>query len=258
MTLGLNERVISEFLRALGPWSEVVAVSGGYAPIIYRLYLCHEQPIFPPVGTSDIDSLIARRVAQVSSKSLANHLEEAGFGRLFKDLEEPATESYARVIDETAVEVEFLTDLSTRGDRNKNVRVAGVVAQPLSYLSISLRSTREFHTRSGQTGYVVSPGAWIFHKCLTFNKRLIPSKVAKDLYGIWYVASQLGSFSEDALLELEALGSQRPRWLRLARTNLSDWIDHAVPADWSLLEAQDPNGRLARLNFIRVARRILQ
>lgn len=74
-------------------------------------------------------------------------------------------------IDGVEVEIEFLTDSATRDDKNKNVMIAGIVAQPLSYLTLSLQTTMEFQTYSREVGKVVSPGAWIFHKGLTFTRR---------------------------------------------------------------------------------------
>jgi len=57
----------------------------------------------------------------------------------------------------------------------------------------------------GERGIVVSPAAWMFHKGLTFPRRNNASKVYKDLYGIWYVASQLEDFSNKAIEELKSL-----------------------------------------------------
>lgn len=73
-------------------------------------------------------------------------------------------------IDGVEVEIEFLTDSATRDDKNKNVMIAGIVVQRLSYLTLSLQTTMEFQTYSYVAGKVVSPGAWIFHKGLTFTR----------------------------------------------------------------------------------------
>lgn len=129
--------------------------------------------------------------------------------------------------------------------------IAGVVAQPLSYLTLSLQTTMEFRTYSDEAGKVVSPGAWIFHKGLTFPRRKSPSKILKDLYGIWYVVTQLGDFSNQAIAEFLLLGQQNPKWLQTFQKQLSDWMDQASPTEWSQLEAQDPSGKLKKLGFER-------
>ncbi len=103
----------------------------------------------------------------------------------------------------------------------------------------------------------MTPGAWIFHKGLTFTKRKSTSKTFKDLYGIWYVTSQLGDFSEQALDEFNALAKQHAKWFKTFQKNLQTWLNNTSPSDWSKLEAQDPSGRLRRLNFERALKILL-
>lgn len=79
------------------------------------------------------------------------------FTHVFKDVDVPATESYVKEIDGIEVEIEFLTDSDTRDDKNRNVMIAGIVAQPLSYLTLSLQTIMEFQTYSREVGKVVSP-----------------------------------------------------------------------------------------------------
>lgn len=246
-----EDKIISEFLKSLGPWREFVVVGGGFALFIYKLYLADPKLENSPVGTRDIDSLIPRRVSEISKKNIAKYLNEAGFSHVFKDINIPATESFVKEIDGVEVEIEFLTDSATRDDKNKNIVIAGIVAQPLSYLTLSLQTTVEFRAYSGEAGKVVSPGAWIFHKGLTFTRRKSASKMLKDLYGIWYVATQLGDFSDQALTEFAFLSQQHPKWLQTFQKQLSNWMNQASPADWSKLEAQDPAGKLRKLGFER-------
>lgn len=244
-----EDKIISEFLKSIGPWREFIVIGGGFALFIYKLYRADPKLENSPVGTRDIDSLIPRRVPEVSKKNIAKHLQEAGFMHIFKDVDIPATEAYVKEIDGLEVEIEFLTDSVIRNDKNKNIVIGGVVAQPLSYLSLSLQTTTEFQTYSGETGRVVSPGAWMFHKGLTFTRRKSSSKMFKDLYGIWYVATQLGDFSDQSLDEFNILTKQHSKWFETLRKNLHNWMDNATPAEWSKLEAQDPGGKLKKLSF---------
>lgn len=193
-----------------------------------------------PVGTRDIDSLIPRKIPEVSNKNIQSYLREASFNHVFKDLNDPATEAYVKDIAGAEIEIEFLTDDSVRNNKDKNVVIAGVVAQPLSYLTLSLQTTLKFQTYSNVTGNVVTPGAWIFHKGLTFTKRKSSLKTFKDLYGIWYVASQLGEFSNHAIDEFKALAKQHPKWFKTFQKNLRDWSENITPNDWTKLEAQVP------------------
>jgi len=252
-----EDKIISEFLKSLGPWREFVVVGGGFALFIYKLYLADPKLENLPVGTRDIDSLIPRKIPEISKKNIAKYLNEAGFTHIFKDVDVPATESYVKEIDGVEVEIEFLTDSATRDDKNKNVEIAGIVAQPLSYLSLSLQTTMEFLTYSHEVGKVVSPGAWIFHKGLTFTRRKSSLKMLKDLYGIWYVVTQLGDFSDHAFTEFTFISQQYSKWLQTFQKHLSDWMNRASPAEWSRLESQDPSGKLKKLSFERSIKRLL-
>ncbi len=255
MKLEQEDKIISEFLKSVGPWRNYIVIGGGYALFIYKLYLADQKLENSPVGTRDIDSLIPRRVPEISKKNIAKHLHEAGFAHVFKDVDIPATEAYVKEIDGLEVEIEFLTDSATRSNKNKNVVIAGVVAQPLNYLSLSLQMTMEFQTYSNQIGRVVSPGAWMFHKGLTFTRRKSPLKMLKDLYGIWYVATQLGDFSEQVIAEFNILIQQHPKWFMTLQKNLHNWMENASPAEWSRLETQDPFGKLKKLTFERVIKK---
>lgn len=214
MTSNQEDKIISEFLESIGPWRDFVVIGGGFALFIYKLYLSDPKLKNLPVGTRDIDALIPRKIPEISKKNIQNYLREAGFNHVFKDLNDPATEVYVKDIVGAEVEIEFLTDNSVRNNKDKNVVIAGVVAQPLSYLTLSLQTTLKFQTYSKITGNVVTPGAWIFHKGLTFTKRKNSLKMLKDLYGIWYVASQLGEFSTHALDEFNDLTKQHPTWFK--------------------------------------------
>ncbi len=252
-----EDKIISGFLNSIGPWREFIVIGGGFALFIYKLYLADQKLESFPVGTRDIDSLIPRRVPEISKKNIAKHLHEAGFTHVFKDVDVPATEAYVKEIDGLEVEIEFLTDSGTRNNKNKNVVIGGVVAQPLNYLTLSLQMTTEFQTYSNEIGRVVSPGAWMFHKGLTFTRRKNSSKMLKDLYGIWYGSTQLGDFSDQALAEFNILTKQHFRWFETLRKNLHHWMVNATPTEWSKLESQDPAGKLKKLGFERIINKLL-
>jgi len=252
-----EDKIISEFLRSMGPWRDFIVIGGGFALFVYKLYFSDPNLENYPVGTRDIDSLIPRKLPEVSKKNIAKHLNESGFTQVFKDVDIPATESYIKEIEGTEVEIEFLTDSSSREDKNKNVVIAGIVAQPLSYLTLSLQKTMAFQTYSHETGKVVSPGAWVFHKGLTFTRRISSSKIFKDLYGIWYVIAQLGEFSDQTLVEFDFLAKHHPKWFQTFQKQLSHWMDNASPSDWAKLESQDPSGKLKKPGFERIMKKLL-
>lgn len=92
----------------------------------------------------------------------------------------------------------------------------------------------------------------MFHKALTFPRRHSKAKRAKDLYGIWYLGTQLGPLSKQSLAELSQLGDRKPNtWSTRALRNISNWVSDAAADDWKLLEAQDPAQRLTEDLFRR-------
>ena len=133
MTIDIEkeDRVVSEFLRSIGPWRKHVVIGGGYALIIYKLYLTDQAKGHLPVGTKDLDTLIPRKIPEASKKDIAKHLTEAGFKQFFKNFDDPASEVYVKEINGSEIEIEFLTD---------NLAIAGVIAQPLQYLEQSLKT----------------------------------------------------------------------------------------------------------------------
>jgi hypothetical protein len=50
-----EDKIISEFLKSIGPWRDFVVIGGGFALFIYKLYLADQKLENPPVGTRDID-----------------------------------------------------------------------------------------------------------------------------------------------------------------------------------------------------------
>lgn len=257
MTLEKEDKIITEFLRSLGPWKKHILIGGGFAPLIYKMYLSQNSLQTIPVGTRDIDTLIPRKVSKESEKNISKHLKEAGFEVFFKDYEDPATEAYSKEIGGMEVEVEFLTDDLARINKHKNVLISGGVAQPLSYLSLSLNHHVIFKTLSGEEAVVVSPAAWVFHKALTFPKRKKSSKLLKDLYGIWYVTTQLGELSDEAVSEFKILSQQYKKWFKRIGKNLGGWLEEASPLEWSQLEAQEPAGKLKQISYERLIKDLL-
>ncbi|MBA3283672.1 MAG: hypothetical protein H0U27_01250 [Nitrosopumilus sp.] len=72
-----------------------------------------------PVGTKEIDSLISRKITEVSKKKIQSYLREAVYNHIFKDFNDPGTEAYAKDIAGLEIEIEFLTDDSARKNKVK-------------------------------------------------------------------------------------------------------------------------------------------
>jgi len=250
------DNLITSLARILGEYSDDAVIGGGVALLLYRRYLVSSgrSDYSEAATTDDIDMLVPRELSP-GTKTLGERLAQAGFRREERSLETPPVESYLGSIAGEEIAIEFLTDRRARGSSDQNVNVAGVSAQPLSYIEMSRESPRTVTTTSGASVLVVAPASWMFHKALTFPRRRKNEKRTKDLYGIWYVGTQLGDFSRLELERLKELGAAKPgAWRAKAKKNLADWISKAAPADWKLLEMQDP----ARVLTAALFRRFIQ
>lgn len=239
-----------------GKWSKQLVLGGGVALIVYDQ--CIAKTSARPIGTTDMDFLISRRpIVPVGADPLSVILRSQGFHHRTKDLGSPPIESYVKEIKGTEIEVEFLTDARVRKKtESTSIPGANVVAQPLSYLEMSLKSVTTATLPGGTEIQVVRPGAWVFHKGMTFPRRKAGSaKTVKDLYGIWFVLTMLGDFSDMARLELKSLQLKQPSTWKIRFTNnLQAWLARATPREWSQLVNQDPEQRLTEAAFRRLVR----
>ena len=183
-----EDLIISDFLKSLEEWNKYLIIGGGYAPIIYKLYFDNVNTEISPVATRDIDTIIPRiKLKNIfEEKNIDSVLISHGFKHSSDDLlGKPPAEKYIKEIDGIEIEIEFLTDKQFRNHKEKNLKIAGVVAQTLSYIEMSYNEPLSFKTKQDFNGLVVNPAAYIFHKALIFNKRKTGSnKKFKDLYGI--------------------------------------------------------------------------
>jgi hypothetical protein len=242
---------IEELAKILKPWNEQLVVGGGVALILYDLIL--SQANSGAVGTTDIDYLIPRKPLKAGGEKISELLFTNGYEAKNKSLSKPAVQSFIKQIEEIEIEVEFLTDNKSRNQEEVvEIKSAGIHAQALSYIEMSLLEATPLMLPSGKVISVVKPEAWVFHKGLTFTKRTAQVKKYKDLYGIWFVLTQLKEVSFAVQKALPKLMKKNPKpWTKTFKENLKTWIDSAAPQDWDLLEQQDVSGKLTKAGFIK-------
>jgi len=244
--------VLSHVLKVLGPYANQAVIGGGVALLIYRQYLSADPAGSKnPAATKDVD-LVIPRTLPLLGQSISGRLKAAGFSCIVMSLDTPPVESYILSLQGEEVVLDFLTDRRARDRQDDNVQIGGVSAQPLSFMEMTWENRISFITTSGLYGQVVKPDAWLFHKALTFVKRRDNIKRCKDLYGIWYLGTQLGDFSRSSLSALGSLLDSCPAsWRRRAKRQLDDWISTASPSDWEMLTAQDPSHVFTQSRFLR-------
>ncbi|MFZ4405624.1 MAG: GSU2403 family nucleotidyltransferase fold protein [Pseudobdellovibrionaceae bacterium] len=241
---------VEKLALILQPWNNQIVVGGGVALILYDLVLSMANA--GAVGTTDIDYLIPRKPIKVADEKISKLLISNGYEPKIKSLDNPPVQSFVRQFNEVEIEVEFLTDNKSRNKEDVVfISSAGVNAQALSYLEMSLKEAMPLKLPSGSNILVVKPEAWVFHKGLTFTKRTVKLKKYKDLYGIWFVLTQLGDVSFATQKALRKLINNNPvSWGKTFKENLNSWIDAATPQDWNLLELQDTSGKLSKQGFL--------
>lgn len=248
---------IEELANILKQWNDQLVVGGGVALILYDVVLAKANS--GAIGTTDIDYLIPRRPVKTGDEKISKLLMESGYELKNKSLDTPAVQSFIKQFEETEIEVEFLTDNRSRNQEDVVViREAGINAQSLSYIEMSLKEATPLKLPSGAVINIVKPEAWVLHKGLTFTKRSSALKKYKDLYGIWFVLTQLGDTSfavQKALKKL--MKNNHEQWTKKFIQNLSEWKSSASPKDWDLLQQQDVEGRLTKTSFEQVIRRFV-
>ncbi len=249
---------VEELAKILNQWNEQIIIGGGVALVLYDTVL--SQANSGAVGTTDIDFLIPRKPIKTGEEKISTILIDHGYELKVKSLGQPAVESYSRNIEDVEIEVEFLTDAKARDKQDViSIKEAGVTAQALSYIEMSLQEGTPLTLPSGSRIAVVKPEAWVFHKGLTFVKRTSEAKKYKDLYGIWFVLSQLKATSLAVQRAMPILMDKNiPSWKKTFRSNLNFWIADATPKDWQALERQDIEGRLTRGDFLELMKNVVQ
>jgi hypothetical protein len=257
----VDNKVIVEEIKRLSKlftgWNDQLVIGGGVALILYDVFFSKSPS--GAVGTLDIDYLIPRKPMNTGDRQISTILLTDGYEVRTKSLDTHPVQSFIKQIGEVEIELEFLTDAKARKKEDVvNIPEAGLNAQALSYLEMSLSEAMPVTLEGKIQVNVVKPEAWIFHKGLTFPRRVSKQKTFKDLYGIWFVLTQLGEASIATRKLLKSLmKKQPPAWERAFESNLKAWVANATPRDWVALEGQDPSGSLTNTNFLDVLNSLL-
>jgi hypothetical protein len=234
---------LESIVTQMGEWRKFIVLGGGVALIVYDAYLAKTDA--KPVGTNDIDWLIDRKpmVSHVGSESISKILEDQGYVFRTKNTGNPPITSYVKEVGEQEIEVEFLTHNQVRAKADVvEIPIAKVTAQTLSYLEMSIRTVVIATLPNDVEFNVVAPEAWVFQKG--------SSKEYKDLYGIWFVLSQLSELSISTKELLKRVQAANPNsWKKDFDSNLQQWVSDASPNDWQKLVSQDPHRRLTEIGF---------
>jgi len=251
------DKILSSFLESSDEWYTNLVITGSWAPLIYTLYFSDNVGGCPlPSLPLDLDVLIFPNLDLKTKKDISFHLKNAGFHPVKKHQDLPP--SFRKIIEDKILDIEFITLIPENIHRSYLVNIGGITAIALKDL-IGLHSLKiiTYRTLQGKTGLVLSPGYWLFIKGLFFNEVFRTHKNTTDLYGIWYVLTQLGTFSEKAFQELIFFKKTHPLLYKQFSNKLEEWVNKASRYDWAQLEAYDPSKKLKKTDFEHLILRII-
>jgi len=236
--------------------SEIV-IGGGWVPLIYYHYLLGEKSRFP-IMTRDIDIMVNENIPVIGAKPLDKILTDAGLKTKFQGLtsHRPNTH-YEGEIDNYVVEIEFLADLKGDGDKDVIEVQEGLYAEALRYISVSAQNTLKVNIDDldliGESQKlaikVPTPGAFLFHKGLTFNNRRESHKKGKDLYYMFDVLMNCAEMEKQIFEELRILKSEYPiKWFKRFIANLATFCGDVSSEGISLINSQRPSSSYSQLN----------
>lgn len=217
-------------LSILDDYLTDIVLGGGFVPLIYYQYLLGDKSA-TPLLTSDVDLLVKKGIPVKRGKSINTLLEEAGFkGKLFGYGSKPVVH-YSGNFDEDEIIIEFLTDLKGKGDIKVIEVQEGLNAEALRYITISFENTINVHIDDLKdygfikdlTVTVPTPGAYIFHKGLSFPLRKDKMKIEKDLYYIFDLIRHK-ELNLRIVKEMNILKEQYIPWFKKLQRNLHDYF----------------------------------
>jgi len=234
-----------------------IVIGGGWVPLIYYHYLLGEKSRFP-ILTRDIDIMVNENIPIKGSKTLDKLFTDAGLKAVFQDIgsAHPVTH-YEGKIDNYVVEIEFLTNLKGRGDKDVVMVQKGLYAEALRYISISTQNTLEIliddlqliGESQGLIIKVPTPGAFLFHKGLTLDRRRESQKKGKDLYYIFDVLVNCIESETQIVEELRRLKSEYPtKWFKRFITNLEVFFEDVSSDGIRLVQSQRPPNSFDSMN----------
>lgn len=224
------------FLRTLWllrDYLQDLVIAGGWAPYIYARYWL-QQPGPEPIRTYDLDFAVPLAVPVRQGDTIDHRLAQFGFVTRLAGDEQPPLCRYVLQQDRQEFLVDFLTRVQGRKHPGAVQVQAGLSATALRYVELLLEHKQAVNIRDvfldgtpvQLTAWVVTPGAYLLQKGLTFPRRGQPAKQAKDLHYIVSLLRDYPDLQPAILAELQALRGRHPAWFRTFRHNLARAFSH--------------------------------
>lgn len=246
-------------VQALQPYMHDLVIVGGWVPTIYHHCYADPAPDEEPPGTTELDVVLPPALPAGRRASLHDLLIHAGYQPITSSV---VGEARPRLKFERALakgltsEVEMLTP--ARGGRRGIVRITGqeaLTAEALPYHNLLLQNaldlvlTSDFDSSisKGLVVCVPKPAAFVYAKGLTWQRRQVRAKRAKDLAYLVDMISRYPSLRQEVLAELPELFASYPRkWHRDFRNGLAQAFSGPASAGSRMVADQLTSAGLAQ------------
>jgi hypothetical protein len=223
-------------LACLGDYLRDIVLVGGWVPHIYACLWPRDNEI-PPRGTFDVDAAVPQALAIRGQSTLDSQLSAHGYVARLGGPSVVPGQVYENRRQESLLDIEFLIPLRGNGRQQTFEIQPGAAAHAVRYLEILLDNVLEVGASATLASAdaapvsvrVPTPGAFVYHRGLTFVRRVTPQTRAKDLYYIFETWAGFPDLRDDIVQEIERLRDQYPRgWYRRFRANLGQYFASPV------------------------------
>jgi len=168
-----------------------------------------------------------RRTVSQREESLDRLLEQAGFVCEFRSRDEPPITRYvAGVGHPDEMEIEFITPMRRNEETAISVQ-SDLTAQALRHVEILLEHTWAVQLDELTGGELLGevrlpkPAAYVFHRSLTYRRRLERVKAEKDLYYAFHVLAAFPEWHPWIRTDLPALAAEWPAWFQHGHADMT-------------------------------------
>ena len=254
MLLGADfDQFFIKTIKTLSPYLDEIVCGGGVASALYRFHKYARNVPFGYLGTKDFDAFVPPNLPAKDRPPLLELLKQAGFQERFFGSGESPVVKYVPTDSPFGTDLEFLCAATgVLGSRNRKVVAhpiqKGVLAQPLRYLEVPLKSypcemelrrVPEFHEIKDITVNIPNPTAYVFQKILIRDQGRAQASKDKDCFYIY----------EISVVFRDAMDWLREEYDRLAPCHVN-WKKRFAREIRLLFASEDSEGPLAAADLV--------
>jgi hypothetical protein len=214
----------ADAVTVLRPYLDDIVCIGGCANALYRYHDLASGVMWGYLGTMDIDIAVPQPLPLHKRPPVASLMNDIGFKELTCGNAEDAVIKYGPEDKDSAVDLEFLCDLSGLSKEDQQRAAVpvqeGLHAQPLRYLGMSLHNTwcvhlgraPEFEGMRGVQVRVPNPAAYVVSKVLIRGEQRKRASMDKDCFYIYEVSVVFRDALDAIRKEYDRLEACVPKW----------------------------------------------